>query len=89
MKTQMAEIKEHPERCRSSLTLVMWTPESGEVKVQALTEQGGIRLSQTLRPNQARKLARVLLKAANQAEGRPTPRMWSDDEDDGPVVVEM
>lgn len=89
MKPQIVIVPKYPGQSQSPSILVMWTPDEWEVKVQIRAPLGGILASESLDPKQARKLARALLKAANQAEGRPTPRMWSDDEDDGPVVVEM
>lgn len=88
MRPKMVQARQDPKKSRSPSILVIWTPGEWEVLVQALTEQGGIRLSVPLNPKETRKLARGLLRAANEAEGRPTPHLLldGDEEKEGEVV---
>jgi|GEM_PF-2802667 len=82
MRPSMVQVRQDPNKSRSPSILVIWTPGEWEVMVQALAEMGGIRQSVPLSPKQARKLARALLRAANEAEGCPVP--WLLMEDDKP-----
>ena len=66
--------------------LVLWYRGDREVILQLMGPRQGVLAAETIKPKEARKLARALLRAANEAEGRPVPRLADASETPGTLI---
>lgn len=81
MLPSFVRIRKYPEKLnRSPSILVLWTRGEREVHLHLEGPRRGDLGGETIKPKEARKLARALLRAANEAEGRPVPRLLMEDD---------
>lgn len=80
-------VRKHPEKLNMSPSiLVLWRRGDQEVLLQLMGPRQGVLAAEGLNPKAARKLARALLRAANEAEGRPVPRLADASETPGTLI---
>jgi hypothetical protein len=82
-------VRQHPEKLvKSPSILVFWTPGEREVIVSLRGPQPRekVKAEEMIKPKEARKLGRALLRAANEAEGRPVPRLADASESPGTLI---
>ncbi len=81
MLPDFVRVRKWPEKLnRSPSILVLWRRGVREVHLQLMGPRQGCLAAETIKPKEARKLARALLRAANEAEGRPVPRLLMEDD---------